>query len=309
MSDDRAPVEAENQPAEPTSETVETEELSQDPWNEPEEATSEKADIGDEAEAEPEKAEEAEQEHSTVSHAALHEERQRRQEEQAANNEMREKIARMEERFAQVVHASTPQEPVADFDDDPAAYLKQQADEQTATMAEMKQTQDAQNEANQQQARFNNFMNNYGAQAKQYEAAQSDFPDAYKYLADSRRGEYEAMGMDQTQINEYMRRDEIQVAVSAMEQGINPAERMYEIAKLRGYALKANPGGGGETTTPAQVKLDTIAKGQEKATSTIAGPSGKTETPMTLEKLADLEGAEFDAAWDKQFGSAQNIYT
>lgn len=229
-----------------------------------------------------------------VPHAALHEERKLRQEASEANAQMRERMARMEKTFEDLVsRAQAPAPETADFDDDPAAHLKAGMDAQAEDIEALKGARAATDRARAEEGRFNDFMGAYRAQADEYSAQVTDFGDAYNFLSASRIKEYEISGLSPKDANDYLRRDELEIVAKAMQDGVNPAQRIYEIAQARGYTKD-----GDLAPTSAQAKLDTIEKGQEAAKS-LTGGGKPTGAPMTLEELSNLEGEDFEKAWDK----------
>ena len=216
--------------------------------------------------------------------------------------DLREKMARMEGAFDAIKERAAPQEPDTDFDDDPAGYLKDQADQQQATLQQMQQQQQQQVQEQQNQAQFNDFMGGYQKSAAEFTKTNPDFGDAYSSLVEARLKVYEASGLNQQEAEASLRRDEIEVVQGAVQRGADPAEAIYNVAKAHGYKqAQAKP-----VSAASTEKIKTIEKGQ-KAATTLSG-SGKTEGELSLEALADLEGQEFDNAWAKLMGSPDNIY-
>lgn len=231
----------------------------------------------------------------TVPYAALHEERQRRKEaaEQAA--QMRERMARMEAVFERFQQQQTPQEPEVTYDDDPAEYLRRQQARTGETLENISRRLAYEDQQRQHAAQINNLVSEYRSQAVEFKSQRPDFPAAYKHLLESRKAEYEAAGYQAHEVANFIQEDEIAIVNKARADGVNPAQRLYDLAKVRGYRAAAS----------ADAKIETIEKGQ-RAARTISG--GRAQGRVSLETLAEMDGEEFDREWTKIFGNAKNIY-
>lgn len=90
--------------------------------------------------------------------------------------------------------------------------------------------------AQRQQVALNRFVNTYANYAREYVQHQPDFGEAYTFLKQSRFNEYLTAGYDYTQATALMVDDEAAIVSKAINDGVNPAERMYHLAKARGYS-------------------------------------------------------------------------
>lgn len=243
--------------------------------------------------AEPVEAPETEEkrdENKVVNLGALHEERQRRQEFQRKAQELESKVSEMERAFQEMSKRLNPEEPIPDFDENPAENLKAQIAAAQKRLEAIESQGKQSQEQTQQRENFNRFVNQYQAQAAQFAQKQPDFMEAYQHIRAVRRQQLEAVGYtDPAGLEGMLQQEELQIAGKAFQDGVNPAERLYALAKQLGYSGKQ-----------AENKLQTIAEGQTKGRS-LSGPSGSPgdNAPMTLERLSKLEGAEFDAAFEK----------
>lgn len=261
-------------------------------------ADQDAAEVREQDEAPQAEAEEVKKDDRTVPYGALHEERQLRKEAKAEAQELRDKMARMEERFQMFQDAMKPAEPEVSFDDDPAEYLRKQAEQTNETLEGLKQQQQQQIQQQQQVAAHNQFMQRYQAAATEYAEQNPHFQDAYHHLIENRVQEHMIAGLNREQAVQTANREEQAIVRMAFENGSNPAERLVELAKLRGWnAVQA------DSKAPSQTainKVDQVEKGQAEAKTISKGGEGNAE--LTLEALADMDGAEFDKAWEKLIG-------
>jgi hypothetical protein len=249
---------------------------------------------------EAQQAEEVEQkDQKTVPYGALHEERQLRKEAKAEANELREKMARMEERFQMFQEAIKPAEPEVSFDEDPAEYLRKQAEQTNQTLESLKEQQQRQVQAQQQASAQNQFMQRYQSAAAEYAEQNPHFQDAYQHLVENRVQEHMIAGLTKEQAIQTANREEQAIVRMAFENGSNPAEKLVELAKVRGWnATSQSP-----STAQKVDKVDQVTQGQAEAKTISKGGEGKSE--VTLESLADMDGDEFDKAWEKLIGPSQ----
>lgn len=218
-----------------------------------------------------------------VSLKALQEERQKRQ-------EIERRLAQMEAWFQQ----NQPQPPQEQFQEpdpetDPIAALKY-TKQQIAQMREMEQAR----------AQENHFKTVYQQDAARFAAETQDFGPAYQYVIQSRAQELEAIGMPKERITQIVQAEEMNLVATAMQNGVRPAEAIYRFAKARGYTgpkVEAAP-------APAPAAAPAALQAERQAVSaTPAAAANKpgSNAPMTLEAIAGLKGAAFDAAFNKFF--------
>lgn len=233
-----------------------------------------------------------------VPHAALHEERLKRQ---ALEKELADLRA-----GRQQPQPEAQTQDLIDPETDPIAALKQ--------IRDFQQQQREQGVLVRQNAEFAERVQTHEAD---FAAATPDYGDAIAHLRESRAKEImdvaKAIGQrfTQQQLAAQLRHEVLMTADVAFKAGKNPGEVFYELAKARGYALKeaappkveAPP----EPSKEAVETIDRITRGQ-RASKVAGGDAPEAGGEMTLERLAKLEGAAFDAGFAKFSAGQRNVH-
>jgi hypothetical protein len=207
------------------------------------------------------------------------------QEERAKRQEMERRIAQMEAFLSQQAQPQQQQQfEVPDPETDPIAALKYDRQQ----LEQLRQ-------AEMHRARETQFTQVYTQAAQQFSAQAPDFQDAYKYAINSRAQELQAIGTPPQAISQALRNEEMSLVATALQNGVNPAEAIYNFAKARGYAGKA------PAPAPAPVAPGPDIQKARQAVAASAAAGGKPATPaaLTWEAVANLKGAAFDSAFEK----------
>ena len=207
---------------------------------------------------------------------AMHEERERRKEVQAQMNKMEDRFQKIQESMI----PKEPEEPKANFEDNPAEYLKTELDEIKGFKAQAEQQ--AQVTQAQQQ-----FYGDFTKVEQEFSGKNPDYFDAVKHLYDSRMSEFKTMGYDDNQSYQLAQRDAWDIVQDANNRGKNGAELIYNLAKTRGYEK------GKQTTEKSEI--ETLKEVKEVAKNTGLGASGDTpKGQVSLSDLAGMNDDEFD---------------
>lgn len=246
-----------------------------------------------EAEAAPEEQQAEDRPPKMVTIDALHQERERRKELQQQVESTAQRTAQMEEAFRKLVErAQQQQEP--SFDEDPINALRAENQKMSQRLAQYDQRfqmSDAQQQALMQQQQF---VQNYQHQAAEYAKTNADFQDAYQHLVNVRQAELQSIGYSPQEAAQMLIQEESMIVGKCFQDGANPAERMFELAKMRGWTKGEAPDSKGAE------KMDALEKGARAAKSLAGG--GVEKANVSLETLASLSDDEFDAAWEKLIG-------
>lgn len=218
--------------------------------------------------------------------AALHEERARRRETQ-------DRIARMEGRFQQMLEgAPHPEEPrIPAPEEDLAGHITARLNQTERALAEALERNRQVDVRNYQASQTDQALNRYRAEAAAFAAKEPTFTSAYSALVQSRIEDYTAAGFAPHEAANIAYQEELAIAHKAHADGVNPAERIYALAKRRGL-VKAQG-------TAARSNGEVIMTGAQHA-APLAGARGDSpRANVTLEQLALMDEKEFQANWDK----------
>lgn len=212
-----------------------------------------------------------------------------------SRHEYREKIDKFQNEFLEFKNKFTqeqaPKPP--DPEEDPLGHVQHQiktvTEQQKATQDQIKQQEEV--TRNQQFAfHVKTLEDNFRTQAKDYDAA-------FSFLNEFKRQELAEFGVtDQAIIDRELQTASVNIARVALQQGKNPAEVVYNLAKRYGYqAPKAEA-----PLKQAADHIATIEKGQQAA-KTLKGED--VDSDVSFQALLKADGAEFDKLWKEKFDS------
>ncbi len=243
----------------------------------------------------PEKAPEKpqDQHEKMVSLSALHEERQRRKEMQSKVDGMERRFAELIEKMNKPAPAPVP-DPAQDFPAHVTHHFNQFA-QKTEELGKEVQSIKSMEQQRENEARF---LSAYQQSAAEFTASQKDFPQAYSHWLQSRLEELTDAGYSKEQAMAIRTAEEKGLVGKAFQDGVNPAERLFAVAKRRGYTShSAEPAPQTQHVVSDAEKLKTIAAGQ-RATPALGG--GGMKPKLTLQGIAALSDDEFNALdWEK----------
>lgn len=231
----------------------------------------------------------------TVPLAALTEER-------AARRALETQLAELRGRLDQIGHQAQPQQqqqqdPEPNPDEDPIAHMHWQKRE----IANLRQTMGA-------MALERRVSDDYQADVRRFMSTQNDFGQAYDHLLASRVGELRAQGYTDAQIMPHVRREEMGIALAALQQNKSPAQAIYDLAKARGYAPKAPEAPKPVAPPPVDPALQ---EARAKAAVSLSEGGKAPKSDLSLEDIANLRGAAQEAAlkkWEERNVGRQSIF-
>lgn len=201
---------------------------------------------------------------------ALHEERMRRK-------EMGEELERIKRAHQEILEQLKPKpEPTPDITIDPVENIDRRLKAQEAFREQQELSRQEQKYAEHQQMQRQRFIDDYEQRAINFTKKQPDFMQAYRHAIDGRKNELIASGVDAKTADMMTTQEEEYIVAQALDQGADPAERMYNLAKARGY----------KKTEAVEKSLDTIEKGQQSKSLSGAGTSPKE--PDSFEALNEI---------------------
>ena len=213
-----------------------------------------------------------------VPHSAMHQERERRK-------QVEQEAAELKQRLAALEAAQKPAEPapleIPDPIIDPEGFRKFQADQLQAQQERWQQ-----HEQQQRQAALHQHVQTL---ENQFMQQTPDYPQATQHLYQSRVAELTAYGYGQDQIQAILANDANAIVQNAMAQGKNPAQVLYEAAKLRGWSGAA-PAAPAPAAPAQQIEAKRQAQANTGTLSTAGGPSNAGQ--YTVEMLANMSEAD-----------------
>ena len=233
-----------------------------------------------------------------VNYGALHEERMRRKEAAERAKKAEERAALLEEQLKR--YAQQQQEPT--YDEDPLEVVRR----------ENKQIKDvliAQANKALQESEEQRYWDKVTQSELAFKQDKPDFDDATKFLAENRINELKKIGWSDLQAAKVLADEVRWITDKAYADEVNPAERFYELALLRGFT----PAESSKIAENAVIndKLDRIEKGM-KSNRALPPASKSIKQDLTAEDLADMNidalsnlrgETDFDKAWNKLFGN------
>ncbi len=197
------------------------------------------------------------------------------------------------------------QEPPA-LDKDPVGYLVGTLQRQGDVIQQL--MQEAQNRGQQTQQLGQALSVQQRAQAleNEYKQKNPDYEPALQHLLAARHRELTLVGISDPELRQQILSEEyMTVARLAMQQGANPADRIYELSKERGF--KAGNGAAAQEVIPppqtAAERVANVAAGQQQSRS-LSSVRGAAPVPLTAQRLMEMSSEEFAKYYDTPEGRA-----
>jgi hypothetical protein len=231
-----------------------------------------------------------------VPYQALQEERRERQRLQAENRALME---RMEARLAALQQAQQPPAPPApDPNENPIGFLahQQQAVGQRVDQL-VQQSEQAQRQAQMAAAEAQLAARIQTAEV-QFKASNPDYEQAIAHTHQLRVRELQALGHDPLAAEQQSVQELRQAAFFHAAHGRNPAELIYNLAKVRGYSPTP--------AAPSPAAQLQVAQRGTAAAASLGGGGGGTPGQLNARALAEMSDEDFakvtDAQWRKAMG-------
>lgn len=242
-----------------------------------------------------------------VPHQALHEEREKRKAVEREVGELKAFKAVMEDRWKTLLAAAEkPAEKPVDEDPEPDpnvdifahnAWLKRQIEKERSIRSEREEAEKQSRAAQEQEQAI---WSEWHQSAQAYMAETPDFGDAVKFMSDLRDKQLQALSFANPQLRtEQGRVQQINAELksiiqAAKQQGLSPAQAVYELA--RGFGYQKAAGQPAQAQQPPQMpeKLEKIARAQESS-RTLGQANGKAGgDAMSIDSLSKMSQAEFN---------------
>ena len=242
-----------------------------------------------------------------VDHAALVEERERRREIEKRAQEADKRATVAEERLNLILQRAQqnaaqqqgdPQTPqIPDFAQDPVGHLAARLQHSERALAQVAGYLGQQRQQGDQERNMRALEARAVALEGEFRAKTPDYDDAVRHLITGRHRELEMAGYRDPAERQLILAEEARMLVAkAMQDGSDPAQMTYEIAKLRGYAPAQ---GQQQPQAPSATdRMQTIARGQQQA-RTLSTVSGAEPNAITGRTVANWSDAEFEKWLEK----------
>ncbi len=236
---------------------------------------------------------------------AIHQERQERARLQQQLQQQQQQYQAQQQQYQEQLRQfqqqqQNPPEDVPDPETDPFGYSQWQTRKLAEFVAKQqewienqenhrRQQIQAQQQQQRQQQALSQFVGTYEQHARQFMQQQPDFKDAYKFLQENRMKEYMTAGYDWNHAQRLMIDDEGAIVAQALQRGDNPAQRVYELAKLRGYQP------GGNQPSQEQEQLRSLQQGLKQ--QGLRGGGGAVSTRRSADNVDTMSDSEFEKLW------------
>ena len=225
---------------------------------------------------------------------ALHEERAKRRELERQLQELlpiKERYSKLESRTEEILRRmqedQAPQIP--EWEKDPLGHTKTRIETQEERLARLEREEEQRREMAQHQSEYMQFRNVVAQHTHQFMAKTPDYAQAYQHLMTMQAEALQEAGFPPEQIRVTLEQYETAIARKALEDGVNPAERAYAMAKKMGYK-------GAPTPSHAEQKLQNIAAGQ-RASASLSDAAGSAKPQLDAKTLAEMPDEDFAKIW------------
>lgn len=229
---------------------------------------------------------------------ALKQERQRRQELERRLAELEAKQAPQKDEFEDFLTR------LREDDEDPIEDIQGLKQVVRHFLNQQKAEAEAARTQTQQQTAYQRFMSSVAEAEAEFREEAGDYDDAQSYFKESLKKELTGLGLEGDELNQEFARQVTNVAQQALNRGKNPAQVVYELAKLRGYAVAQAKQPATTQQEAPQVKQEVIDKAAEtieklaktqqasRSLSSVGGASAGSGE-LTLTQVNKLKGRAF----------------
>lgn len=225
--------------------------------------------------------------------AARRREKEAREKVERIEKESAERYAALEKRLNELLN---PPKAVPDFNENPAEHLKHETDQVKAQLQQLEQERRQQAQAQEQAQRQQEAMRYVATEVSKAEAEFSaktpDYQAAIEHMRKVADNNLIVAGYDDpAERAQIIQQQSLALAVASIQKGKSPAEVAYAYARNYGWTPKAD----------ASKQIAAINKANSSTQS--MGNSGKSEQPLSLKALEQMDDDDFNAAImdDKQW--------
>lgn len=199
----------------------------------------------------------------------------------------------LEQMAKQVAPQQAGQEapPAPDFETDPAGHLQHQLQTVRSALAQLQEAQQQQAQFRQQEEQAQRVVSSVNQAEASFAAQQKDYYEAVNFMRERQAAKFKALGMPEQMIPDAVSQEMRNFAVKALSAGLNPANSLFQLAKVEGY----NP-----PIADAAAKLDRVAQGVASTRGArSSAPASNGE--MTLEQAARMSYKDLGKMSEEEF--------
>lgn len=217
--------------------------------------------------------------------------------------DLQKQLAEMQGKIKEMTAVKAP-----DPETDPLGYMTHQTKQLAEQIESLKAEIAGSAKASSEEKQVQQFFDAVNSSVKAFEATHPDYSLAYKHLVNIRTQDFRDMGMTAEQAKNAVGQEEIQIAQRALQQGKNPGEVAYGMAKRYGYVTTAVTGTTAAVTA-VDDKLATIKKGLDAGKE---ATRGNVKIEPSLASLKDASDSDLDKMvqndWETIFGKPRGIF-
>lgn len=219
-------------------------------------------------------------------------ERSRRRAAETLNRELQERLERLER------SRETPERDelleiigsLSDDEEDPVGDIAAVKRALKAFRARQLETSEAETRQQANARQFEKLRTSMVESEADFSLDFPDYPDAATFYRKARTEELEDAGYAGKALQTKLAEDLFGVVRMAIEGGMDPAERVYNLAKRRGFKAGA---------TSADKKLDVLKRAADAGRKPGGGAAAGAANPLSWDDVAKLDGPARDKAWAK----------
>lgn len=181
--------------------------------------------------------------------------------------------------------------------------------------AQIRDRNEQEKAARENSEQMNDLGRKISARVTAYAQEHPEYTEQMAYLRSSRVDELRLLGHDDEAIGRQIQIEEMALGKMAVDKDLDPGELIAKLAQHRGWKAKAadpDPDLKPAAPAPAEVvkaaiieseaKITRLERGQRAARSSSGAGGGAAAAELSLEQIAELDGAAFDAAFGKVKG-------
>ena len=220
---------------------------------------------------------------------ALHEERQKRKNAEAARAEDRRQMQILQNQQVEMMRyvqslQQPQQQPIPSFDSDPMTNIGATVHQTASEVQQLRNALVQRDQAESKKQAMDQFVGTVTRAEQAFAQKAPDYFEAVTWARDRKAQEYVAIGLTEQDAWARVNNEAADLAYAALNRGESPAEVGYRLAKTIGYTPKPQ-------ANDAQQKLEMQRNG--RAARTPSGGSGLGGGTLSLDALAKMSGSEF----------------